>query len=230
MVIEVTFKKNPSQFCYKIELRNSTILKKIKREMMTDRVYKYCRERNYNMALKLTERNIPCDWNRGLVGATESNDYTLVLLAIKRGANNLNAALGIACRRGYRELITLLMSKGANNVDHGMIKACEGGHYDIVCQMIKLGARMYDQGLRAACYGEHRDLIALMIQQGATDMNLGLLGACASRDISIVELMISYGAENYRDGLLVANQYGHSKIAELLQCIITADEIDARIN
>jgi ankyrin repeat protein len=52
----------------------------------------------------------------------------------------------------------------------------------------------------------------------------GLQGACAGGHMKIVRLMLSFGATRYDMGLGAAWSHGHTKIADMMQLLLEADE------
>jgi len=58
---------------------------------------------------------------------------------IKKGANNWNYILSVACQGGHLDLVNMMIQKGAN-VNWGLAGACKGGHLDLVNMMIQKGA------------------------------------------------------------------------------------------
>lgn len=79
--------------------------------------------------------NIKClieYWNHALRGACYGGYLNMILLALRKGANDFNGGLIEACSAGNYNIAKWMIIKGASNIDSGLKHAMKNGHLYIV--------------------------------------------------------------------------------------------------
>ena len=135
------------------------------------------------------------NWNEGLRGACLGGPHRkyhieLVLLMIKKGANDLGWGLYGACIMGHKEIVLLLIENKVHDWDFGLQGACRGGQKELALLMIENGANDFDWGLHFACEGGHIELVLLLNEKGANNWGEGLIGSCEGGQKELALLMI----------------------------------------
>jgi len=97
-----------------------------------------------------------------LLHYTRIGDLRNVKIALKKGASNLNVAMGEAAEQGDRKLVDLFISKGARNWKRGLYCAAKGGHEDLVLYFIKRGADNFDAAYRTAQVNGHTHIMEIV--------------------------------------------------------------------
>jgi hypothetical protein len=159
------------------------------------------------------------NWDRGLLGACENGDMSIIDLVIAKSCTampfatqscgqdgtiiGMNWDFGFygACLGGHVEIIELMINLGATNWNLGIQGLCEGAHVQLVKKYINnvVGGN-WDLIIRASYEGGCNEIIEIVENYAfnyATNANYALMGACISNKRELINIIenadINYG-------------------------------------
>ena len=97
-----------------------------------------------------------------LMHYTILEDVRNVKIAIRKGATNLNVAMGKAAELGNMTLVRLFINHGARDWKRGLYGAAKGGYEYIVEYFLNKGADNYDAAYRIAQVEGHWNIMKLI--------------------------------------------------------------------
>lgn len=155
---------------------------------------------------------------------------------LKKGANDFNVGLFIACKYGHINVVKLMLKKGANDINVGFYKACKYGHLNVINLLIENGANDFPLALEGICKNlgnfiiakQLVDIISKKNESNNVDFGDAFEIACVYNNKKIIKYMIKKGASqnNLNVGFRASCEEGHRDIVLLLKKYVDDITID----